>query len=57
MPKIPASVCVRVCKCVCMEKVGWGGGGDLVFLKFTSCKLFWDDYSGVKKRWNPFKVE
>lgn len=33
------------------------GGGDLVFPKFTSCKLFWDYYSGVKNRWNPFKVE
>lgn len=53
----------RASVCECMEGVGnvcvcvWGGGVDLVFPKFTSCKLFWDYYSGVKNRWNPFKVE
>lgn len=57
MPKIPADARKRV---RVYEAVGcvWGERGvDLVFPKFTSCKLFWDYYSGVKNRWNPFKVE
>lgn len=38
----PPSMCVCVCVClnvyVCVCERGWGG--DLVFPKFTSCKLF-----------------
>lgn len=48
LKSLPMFVCVCVQTCV---YGGEGGGGlDLVFLKCTSCKLFWDDYSGGKKR-------
>lgn len=42
MPKIPATVCVCVSLCV-------DGGEDLALLKFTSCRLFGDDYSVERK--------